>query len=388
MTNNPLISVIIPIYNVEKYLDKCMECVLNQTYKNLEIILVNDGSTDQCGKMCDEFAKKDSRIKVIHKTNGGLVNARKTGVLKASGEYVSYVDPDDWIDLNMYEVLLKRMGYESPDVMCFGFYKEYPKYSECRKEYLKPGVYYLKDAEHIVTEFLKSNDYFFTPIIGQTVWSKLFKTEIIKEKQLEVDEKIRVGEDCVSYACILNSNKIMILEECPYHYRVNEKSMVHDITQEDYERYISLAKYLKSLVTENSFYRPLITQSLYYHILIIATEKLIVSGEDISILYPEIKKNSRVVIYGKGVIAKSINKAIENNNYFKIVKWVDSSSIDELLQMDDSEYDYIVIAIGVSQIVRKVEVLLDEKGIDSDKVLRIKSTNLSEERLPEEIFNN
>ena len=102
----PLISVIVPIYNVEKYLDRCVDSIINQTYKNLEIILVDDGSPDNCPQMCDDYAKKDSRIKVVHKENGGLSDARNVGMEVATGEYVSFIDSDDYISLDCYETVL------------------------------------------------------------------------------------------------------------------------------------------------------------------------------------------------------------------------------------------------------------------------------------------
>ena len=108
MNSNPKISVIVPVYKVEKYLDKCVESIVNQTYKNLEIILVDDGSPDNCPAMCDEWAEKDERIRVIHKENGGLADARNAGMDIATGDYIGFVDSDDWIEPNMYEVLLKN----------------------------------------------------------------------------------------------------------------------------------------------------------------------------------------------------------------------------------------------------------------------------------------
>ena len=102
-----LISIIVPIYNVELYLEKCIESIINQTYKNLEIILVDDGSTDSCGKICDEYAKKDNRIKVIHKINGGLSDARNKGMEIAKGKYIGFVDGDDYVASDMYETLYK-----------------------------------------------------------------------------------------------------------------------------------------------------------------------------------------------------------------------------------------------------------------------------------------
>ena len=106
-SNEPLISVIIPVYKVEKYLNKCVDSVLNQTYKNLEIILVDDGSPDKCPEICDEYAKKDDRIKIIHKQNGGLSDARNVGIEKSTGEYITFIDSDDYVDSNYIEQLYK-----------------------------------------------------------------------------------------------------------------------------------------------------------------------------------------------------------------------------------------------------------------------------------------
>ena len=111
-----LISIIVPVYNVEQYLDDCLISIINQTYKNIEIILIDDGSTDKSGKICDEYAKKDSRIIVIHKENGGVSSARNAGLRIAKGAYIGFVDPDDWIAEDMYEVLYSNAKKYDADV--------------------------------------------------------------------------------------------------------------------------------------------------------------------------------------------------------------------------------------------------------------------------------
>ena len=116
----PLISVIIPVYNVEKYLKKCIDSVINQTYTNLEIILVSDTSPDNCEKICDDYAEKDSRIKVIHKEKNGLSAARNAGIDIASGKYIGFVDSDDYIALDMYELLYKNILKENADISACG----------------------------------------------------------------------------------------------------------------------------------------------------------------------------------------------------------------------------------------------------------------------------
>lgn len=116
--NKSIISVVIPIYNMEKYLNKCIESVINQTYRNLEILLIDDGSTDNSPGMCDEWAKKDNRIKVFHKTNGGLSDAKNYGIEHASGKFIGFVDSDDWIDKNMYYNLINGCIKYKKDIGC------------------------------------------------------------------------------------------------------------------------------------------------------------------------------------------------------------------------------------------------------------------------------
>lgn len=125
MDNNELISVIVPIYNVEKYLDRCINSIINQTYTNLEIILVDDESPDDCGRICDEYAKKDSRIKVIHQKNKGLSGARNSGIDIAAGEYIAFVDSDDYIDCDMYRTLHEDIVREHAGMAICGRYYEF-----------------------------------------------------------------------------------------------------------------------------------------------------------------------------------------------------------------------------------------------------------------------
>ena len=120
MNQTPLISVIVPIYHVEQYLTRCVESLVNQTYSNFEIILVDDGSPDNCPKMCDDWAKKNSRIKVIHKENGGLSDARNAGMQIANGDVISFIDSDDWIDPKFFEVMLNVMQDDESDIVSCG----------------------------------------------------------------------------------------------------------------------------------------------------------------------------------------------------------------------------------------------------------------------------
>lgn len=165
-----LISVIVPIYNVEKYLDRCVDSIINQTYKNLEIILVDDGSPDNCPKMCDDYAKIDNRIKVVHKENGGLSDARNVGMKVATGEYVSFIDSDDYISLDFYETLLQTMIDNDSDIVECGVVKFYEdnNFDEYSDDLKVTNYDTLDGLEGLINE---------NPF-KQHVWNKLYKSNI------------------------------------------------------------------------------------------------------------------------------------------------------------------------------------------------------------------
>ena len=168
-----LISVIVPVYNVEEYVEKCVLSIINQTYKNLEIILVDDGSTDNSGKICDEIAIKDNRIKVIHKKNGGLSDARNVGIDIAKGDYLGFVDSDDYIDYNMYEELFDVIKCHDVDIVYSNFQTEYldGRIEGCGKN---SGQIYIRSSLDVLRDMMwdKLNCSSCTKLFKRTVFSE------------------------------------------------------------------------------------------------------------------------------------------------------------------------------------------------------------------------
>lgn len=191
------ISVIIPVYGVEKYLDRCVESVVNQTYKNLEIILVDDGSPDNCPAMCDEWASRDARIRTVHRENGGLSCARNTGLSIASGDYVTFVDSDDWIIEDAYEYCVSLMDENfGADVIQFDFTHAYSNVQPliARKENID-----IIEGKDILDYYLESS----TKDGSYSVWRCLFKTVLAKKYRFregriheDIDFKYKVLHDC------------------------------------------------------------------------------------------------------------------------------------------------------------------------------------------------
>ena len=171
MVNNPLISVIVPVYNVEPYLEKCVQSICRQTYKNLEIILVDDGSTDKSGQMCDEFALNDSRIVVYHQKNTGQAGARNYAISIAKGEYIGFVDSDDWVADDMYEVLLTSLQKNDADIsMCGRF--------SVRGDVIKESPLFHLDNETIMDNREAVKRFLTYKAIDSSMWDKLYKKEL------------------------------------------------------------------------------------------------------------------------------------------------------------------------------------------------------------------
>lgn len=201
--NNPLISVIVPIYRIDKYVGICIESILNQTYTNLEVILVDDGSPDRCPEICDLYASKDERIKVVHKQNGGLVSARKAGLQVSTGDYIGYVDGDDWIGPGFYQSLLHSIKESDSDIAIAGFSRDLFSSTKNMLNAIPSGVYECESLRNIYRQMLSYGG-FFCHGITTYLWNKLFKRSAIMEAQMAVDNQITVGEDAaVAYKAIL-----------------------------------------------------------------------------------------------------------------------------------------------------------------------------------------
>lgn len=218
-----MISIIIPIYNVEQYLDACVTSIINQTYKDLEIILVDDGSPDSCPQMCDEWAKKDDRIKVVHKKNGGLSSARNAGLKVAIGEYIGFVDSDDYVDETMYEDLMQVMDLNEKTMVVSS-----PIIRNTDGVFTpsKVGTYDYKDGDTMsFDEYMKL---FLGMNMDATVWNKLYKREFIQTMFREG----RNNEDYLfmyyNVKNVFNTDKLLaVTDKAHYYYRDNAQSICH-----------------------------------------------------------------------------------------------------------------------------------------------------------------
>lgn len=215
MEKKPLISIIVPVYNVEKYIRRCVDSLINQTYKNLEIILIDDGSPDNSGAICDEYAKLDNRVKVIHKENGGVSSARNVGLDSASGEYIGFMDSDDYITPDMYEVLYNNMVDNDADIS-MGIYALENNKGEFISHY-RYDVNEVFDKAQTIAEMLKQVKY------TCSLCDKLFSAKLVGD--IRFDKDISHNEDLLFlYQLMKKSNKAVYISKPMYYYCNNEES--------------------------------------------------------------------------------------------------------------------------------------------------------------------
>lgn len=241
-----LISVIVPVYNVENYLEQCVNSILQQTYDKIEIILVDDGSTDSSGKICDDYAKASNKIAVYHKKNGGLMSAWKYGVGKANGEFIGFIDSDDWIDADMYERLFQSIVDSQADISVCGLVKgEYI--------YTQPSIFKGRfDAVDVYPKLINNGEFMGRGVIPSRV-VKLFKREIVVNTLPYCIDEITIGEDMImNFAAFMFAKRVVFLNDYyPYHYRINLSSISQKFNKNCFDKIKLFNSQLRFIANDN-----------------------------------------------------------------------------------------------------------------------------------------
>lgn len=250
----PYLSIIVPVFKVERYINNCIDSILAQTYKNFELILIDDGSPDNCPKICDDYAVKDTRVRVIHQQNSGQVKARKEGLKIAQGEYIGFVDSDDWIEGDMFEIMCKHAITDEADIVICHALFEYERETLKYKEKTPPGLYFKEDLIQNMYPTMLYNGHCGGRNILSAFWNKIYRKKLLKNNFYEVDERFQMGEDtaCV-YACLLEAKVVRILEdEYLYHYRQSPESITNSYKNNLLENTLVLCDYMaKSFEKKN-----------------------------------------------------------------------------------------------------------------------------------------
>lgn len=355
-----IISVIVPVYNISSYLSQCVESLINQSFRDIEIILVDDGSTDASGDICDRFAQKDVRIKVIHKENEGLVKARKSGLRAAGGQYIGYVDGDDWVEQNMFQRLYDIIEREQVDIVACGRFEDTGAASREVFHGLPEGKYSKQQLLESVYPYMIVNKEFFEWGLFPSVWDKLFRRECLEAFQMAVDDRLTMGEDaaCV-YPCVLNADSIYVLQECLYHYRQSSGSMVRKAGDKriERERFSVLYETVNSVFFRDRDIYDLRGQWLEYLLFLMVprADSLYRDIEDLDYLFPfpGVKKGSKIIIYGAGTYGQRLYNYLDRTGFCRVEALADRNYIELDKQgipavspekISDFHYDAIVIA--------------------------------------------
>lgn len=390
--NIPRISIVVPIYQIDRYIGICIESLLNQTYENLEIILVDDGSLDRCPEICDLYAMKDKRIKVIHKENGGLVSARKAGLQASIGDYVGYVDGDDWVGAGFVESLYTAISTADADIACGGFSRDLFTRTAHFMDNVNCGVYESEKLDALRKEMISKGD-FFKIGVSTYVWNKLFRREILVDAQMAVDNPISIGEDAaVTYPAIMKAKRVVITDTCAYHYRQREDSMLKKVASFSVDA--KKLKYLYDFLTkfaseQDKKYR--IQEQVDDFVLGICMMR---SG-DTSCFSNEIA-GKRVAIYSAGTFGQQLYNRLYHSSMCQLVNWVDDDyweyrrcclDVNPVESLSKGGFDYILIATLNDLLKEKIAARLMDCGVVKSKILSVTSPDNRHERIQQYLYS-
>lgn len=379
-----MISVIVPVYNIEDYIEECLESIRNQTYSNLQIIVVDDGSTDQAGRICDACAKKDKRIQVIHTENYGLVHARKEGLRYATGEYVGFVDGDDSIRPQMYEELLKEMEETGADFVHFGYFEDND--SQIR-QHLKfdEGIFELSGKHtDFIKKFVLRETCLEYEAMTYSIWSKLFRRKMIYDAYMRIPDYISTGEDLVAIClCILTGKKAVLRKRAFYHYRVIGDSLSHrgSGANKVAERVIAY-NFLKKIFLEYNCMKEMEKALQVYLKLQIYGGLQEEAVGSFRIPFYQMERieelfGKRVILYGAGLVGQDYYVQIKKNMSCNLQAWVDQNyqqihfdyaQITGVESIKDLDYDVLLIAVEKAKLAEEIRGELCKEGISDSKI--------------------
>ena len=383
-----LISVVVPIYNLDAYLYQCVSSIAQQTYKNLEIILVDDGSTDNALEICEFFRKSDTRIRVIAKPNGGLVTARKAGLNAATGKYVFYVDGDDWINPDCIERYYKLAIEHDADIVVGDYRREFLGNFETIRNSIAPGFYNRSRIENEILPIMISHGQFFNHGLKTYSWGKLYKRSAVLSLQNQVPNRIMIAEDAaLIYPAIYNSNAIYISDLALCNYRQRPNSILKSTNFDDKElgriatAFQYLAATLESVNSPFHFHKQL--QAYFSAIVTIRTVAFLGSVKlyDKFKVFGDINPGTRLAVYNSGSFGQHVYKHLQHNEDFEFSGWFDKDyKENNILNMPVSNpadlhlcvFDLLIVPSFDPALHAEVGDLFREQGLESTKIRTVK----------------
>ncbi len=391
----PIVSVIVPIYGVENYLHKCVDSILEQSFENFELILVDDGSPDNCPTICDDYARRDKRVRVVHKSNGGLLSARKAGLDASIGQYISFVDGDDWIDHFFLDTMVGYALANNADFVITGHFREFDGKIETIRP-INPGIYDRKEIEQQILPKAIYSGAFCEHGVSTYVWNKLFRRDLLTQILPHVPNEIVMGEDAaITYSYLAISHNLVISKIPLYYYRQRHDSIVKSIEHFDKEFYRLglLMSYLKTELSEVLDEDNLNEQLAYYlYSQILVRTGGLVNQDFENVNYNPflgIRKGAKVAVYSSGSFGQHLLNNNLKNNFFDIVGWVDidyhqlqigKNIVEPISSLANLKFEAIIIATINPKVWKNITEELLLFGISEQKISKLK-TELTEIKL-------
>ncbi len=381
------IGVVVTVFNLEQYIECCLSSILQQTYQEIELVVVDDGSTDSSGAVCDRIADSDRRIKVIHQKRQGPILARLHGVEHVTAEYVTFVDGDDWLDKNLYQMIMDRQMLKETDMVCFGIFRYRGENDVYRSACIfKEGVYQKTDIEKEMIPQLFWNSESCTYGLDPSLCSKIFRKELLQKHLNNVSGlDIHYGEDiAVLYPLFLECNRITIMEECFYYHRMRKRNVIPPYYQDVqyFEKLYRLYHYLYEKFSSCNYGEVLLRQLDYFYMYSVKLEKIkygdLVFEERYLFPFDKIEKGCRLVLYGAGEVGQTFQRQLEKTHFCQIACWVDQNyhlyhkkEIQSIESMEKVEYDCILIAVYGRETAVAIKDNLIKTGVEVSKIIML-----------------
>lgn len=368
-----LISVIVPVYNTENYLERCVLSVLDQSYQNIQIVLVDDGSTDSSGIICEKLSDLYANVSVVHQENKGLAQARKIGTSISEGEYIMWVDSDDYIESTYIQNMINILESADVDAVVSDLYCEIGDKRTVIKNAFDEGVYSLKD---ILENLIYTGSFFEYGIQPHGV-TKIFRRKELYKIQEKLPAGLGIGEDAaVCYPYISECKKIAVSRICGYHYIQNQSSFTKSRRADEINSINLLCEYLCDILPNEECIKNQLLQ--YKKYLITMRDFSFWDKIDLFFPYGKIGKNERLIIYGAGVLGQELIRYCVKHS-IDMVAWLDSNAdyykangleVTTADQFDfaSSEWDYILIAVTSEKTADQIKKMLLEMSLPENKI--------------------
>lgn len=376
-----LISVIVPVYNMEKYLVECVESIRNQTLKEIEVILVDDGSVDKSGAICDRYTQTDSRVKVIHQENRGLMAARYRGIMESACPYITFVDADDFIERCSYELALESMG-RGIDLIVFGIIRYYDARTQKKETGIfNERIYNRQEIEELIYPKMiwdmKTNRFGLDPAL----WNKVMKRELVMACYRRLAGKnFYYGEDtAITYPMVKRAETIEIRQQPYYYHRQRKRTEIPEYIADKayFEKLYMLYKYLAEQFCDD---KRLIRQIEYFYMHSVELRKHAYGdyqkGTQYLFPFDKVGKGDRIIIYGAGLVGHSYMEQLGRLRFCQIALWVDKNfqnftteDISPIEKIRHTLFDKLVIAVEGMEINRNIRQMLVDMGVDAERII-------------------